>query len=155
LWGSIIPNGAGKEGVMAIADKTYRNVLSCSTLIRDSVKNKAGEDLGTIKDIMIDLSSGKVAYAVLSFGGILGVGGKLFAIPWRFLEVSQDEHMFVLNVPREKLERAPGFDKDNWPDMSDPSWIAGIDEFYGTESYREERFTNCEPGDIYCEQHLV
>ena len=72
---------------------------------------------------------------LLSFGGILGMADKLFAIPWGLLQVSQDEHMFILNVPREKLERAPGFDKDNWPDTSVPGWNTDIDVYYGTNPH--------------------
>lgn len=113
---------------------TYRRVLSCSTLTGDGVRNNAGEDLGKIHDFMIDLHSGRIAYAVLSFGGVLGIGDKLFAIPWHLLKVSEDEHMFILDVSREKLENAPGFDQDNWPDMADPQWSANIDTYYGTGS---------------------
>ncbi len=134
----------------------YRRVLSCSTLIGDGVRNKAGEDLGEIHDFMIDLESGRIAYAVLSFGGILGVGDKLFAIPWRLLRVSEDEHVFILDFPKEKLENAPGFDKDNWPDMSDPAWITNMQSFYGTEERdvgifgTEYRKDVCPEGDRFC-----
>ena len=100
----------------------FRGVLSCSTLTGDAVRNAAGEDLGEIEDIMIDIDTGRIAYAVLSFGGILGMGGKLFAIPWEALQISKEEHKFILNVSKDMLERAPGFDKDNWPDTSDPEW---------------------------------
>lgn len=117
---------------------TYRRVLSCSTLTGDGVRNKAGEDLGEIHDIMINLQSGRIAYAVLSFGGVLGIGAKLFAIPWRLLKLAEDEHMFILDVAREKLKNAPGFDKDNWPDMNDPQWGANIDRYYGTETHVED-----------------
>ena len=99
-----------------------RGALSCSTLTGDAVRNVAGEDLGEIEDIMIDIDTGKIAYAVLSFGGILGMGDKLFAIPWEALQISQEEHRFILNVSKDMLEKAPGFDKENWPDTSDPEW---------------------------------
>ena len=117
---------------------TYRRVLSCSTLTGDWVRNKAGEDLGKIHDLMIDLDSGRIAYAVLGYGGVLGVGEKLFAIPWGLLKVSEEEHMFILDMPRERLESAPGFDKDNWPDMSDPEWSVNIHSYYGTTGRYQE-----------------
>ena len=79
-------------------DKRFRSVLSASTLAGDSVRNAAGEDLGTISEIMIDLPSGRVAYAVLSFGGFLGMGDKLFAVPWNALKVDEDEKCFILNL---------------------------------------------------------
>jgi len=71
---------------------------------------------------MIDIPAGKVAYAVLSFGGFLGMGNKLFAVPWSALKLDEDKKHFILDVDKKKLENAPGFDKDNWPDMADTSW---------------------------------
>lgn len=115
--------------------QTHRLVLSASSLIGDSVKNSAGEDLGGITEIMIDVDSGRVAYAVLSFGGILGMGNKLFAIPWDALTVDTEDKSFILNVDREVLENAEGFDKDNWPNMADPTWAQGIHEYYGYAPY--------------------
>jgi len=103
-------------------ESRYRRGLSASSLAGDSVKNAAGEDLGKIDEIMIDIPSGKVAYAVLSFGGVLRMGNKLFALPWEVLTVDEDRKCFILNVDKATLENAPGFDKDNWPDMAEPSW---------------------------------
>jgi sporulation protein YlmC with PRC-barrel domain len=103
-------------------EKRFRRVLSASTLAGDRVRNSAGEDLGKIEDLMIDVQDGRVAYAVLSFGGFLGIGDKLFAVPWNALTINEQEKVFVLDVDRQTLENAPGFDKDNWPDMADPSW---------------------------------
>lgn len=107
-----------------------RNVLSATTLIGDEVKNAQDENLGELKEIMIDLPTGKVAYGVLSFGGFLGMGDKYFAIPWDTLKVDQDNKCIRLNVDKEKLKNAPGFDKDDWPDMSDPNWHSLIDSYY-------------------------
>jgi sporulation protein YlmC with PRC-barrel domain len=118
-------------------DKRFRSVLSASTLAGDSVRNAAGEDLGKISDIMIDIPSGRVAYAVLSFGGFLGMGDKLFAIPWSALRVDEDEKCFILNVDRRTIEAAPGFDKDNWPDMSDTKWGTEISSYYQVRPYWE------------------
>jgi len=115
-------------------------VLSSSTLSGDPVRNTRGEDLGKIEDFMIDLERGKIAYAVLSFGGVLGVGDKLFAVPWRALAVDTDRKCFVLNVPKDRLKSAPGFDKDNWPDITDAEWGTQVNSFYGTKPYWEERF---------------
>jgi sporulation protein YlmC with PRC-barrel domain len=112
-------------------------VLSASTLQGDGVRNAAGEDLGKIEEFMIDLETGRVAYAVLSFGGFLGMGNKLFALPWDALDLDTDEHKFVLNVDKEVLKKAPGFDKDNWPDFTDRSWGAGIYKYYGRRPYWE------------------
>ena len=89
--------------------------LTARTINGDKVINTAKEHLGKIEDLMIDLENGRVAYAVLSFGGFLGLGNKLFAVPWEALTVRPHEHSFVLNVSKETLEKAEGFDKDDWP----------------------------------------
>lgn len=112
-------------------------VLSASTLAGDPVVNSAGEKLGKIEEFMIDLENGRLAYSVLSFGGFLGMGGKLFAIPWKALSLDTEKHEFVLNVDKEILEKAPGFDKDNWPDFADRSWGSGIHKYYGYQPYWE------------------
>ena len=118
-------------------DKKYRRVLAASTLAGDQVQNSAGEDLGKVDEIMIDIPAGKVAYAVLSFGGFLGMGNKLFAVPWNALKLDEDKKHFVLDVDKKKLENAPGFDKDNWPDMADTSWGTRIFSYYGAVPYWE------------------
>ena len=119
-------------------DKKYRRVLAASTLAGDAVRNPAGEELGKVDEIMIDIPSGQVAYAVLSFGGILRMGNKLFAVPWNALRVDEDEHCFILDADKSTLESAPGFDKDNWPDMADTSWGAQIYGYYRTRPYWEQ-----------------
>jgi len=113
----------------------YRRVLSAATMTGDRVRNPAGEDLGKVEEIMIDVPTGRVAYAVISFGGFLGIGDKLFAVPWRALTLNERDSEFILNVDRRRLEDAPGFDRDNWPDMADPDWGAQVDEFYAGERY--------------------
>lgn len=78
------------------------------------------------------LTSGRVSYAVLSFGGVLGLGDKLFAVPWAALSLDTANKRFTLNVPNEALKNAPGFDKDHWPPMSEKTWAGGVHKFYGT-----------------------
>lgn len=107
-------------------------LMGADTLIGNDVYNTRDEDLGDIKEIMLDTASGKVAYAVLSFGGFLGMGEKLFAVPWAALRLDTVNKRFVLDADKDRLKNAPGFDKDNWPNMSDPTWSKGIHDFYGT-----------------------
>jgi sporulation protein YlmC with PRC-barrel domain len=123
--------------VAIVKPVSERKVLSASTLTGNKVVNLRKEDLGTIEDLMIDIDSGRIAYAVLSFGGFLGLGDKLFAIPWSALKVEAAEKRFVLNISKDLLEQAPGFDKTNWPDMSDPAWGAQIYTYYGYKPYWE------------------
>ena len=115
-----------------------RRVMSAGTLSGDRVRNGKGEDLGKIEEIMLDVPTGRVAYAVLSFGGVLGMGNKLFAVPWQALTLNERDHEFVLNVDKQQLENAPGFDKDNWPDMADPSFGDQVHEYYGSKPYWED-----------------
>lgn len=112
-------------------------LMTASTLEGDDIVNGRGEDLGKIEDIMLDVPHGRIAYAVLSFGGFLGMGTKLFAIPWQALKLDPLNHRFVLDVSRERLDNAPGFDKDRWPDWADMNWAAGIHKYYGTKPYWE------------------
>jgi hypothetical protein len=81
---------------------------------------------------MIDMATGRIAYAVLSFGGLLGMGDKLFAVPWAALKLDTVNERFTLNVPKARLKEAPGFDKDSWPPMADKAWAGGVHRFYGT-----------------------
>jgi sporulation protein YlmC with PRC-barrel domain len=110
-------------------------VLAADTLTGDKVVNPQKEDLGKIEHLMIDLENGRIAYAVLSFGGFLGMGDKLFAIPWSALAVDIVEKQFILNVDKELLKRAPGFDKDHWPNMADRAWATNVFTYYGAKPY--------------------
>ena len=114
-------------------------VALSSKLIGESVINRRNEDIGKIHELVIDATDGRMAYAVLSFGGFLGMGNKLFAMPWRAFEFSSTENKLVLDVDKEKLEAAPGFDPDaKWPDFADRSWGATIHNYYGYPTYWEE-----------------
>lgn len=115
-------------------------VLSAGTLTGDTVKNLQGEKLGTIKDLMIDTGSGRIAYAVLDFGGFLGIGGKLFAVPWSSFQVATAEKCLKLDTDKKMLEAAEGFDPDNWPDMADRTWGQKVHTHYGATPYWEHQF---------------
>lgn len=109
---------------------TAPRFLSSSTLSGDAIKNPQGDSLGDLKDIMIDTESGKVAYAVLSFGGILGMGDKLFAVPWEALVVDGENKCLILNVSKDRLKDAPGFDKDHWPNFAEPAFADQVRGYY-------------------------
>ena len=108
-----------------------RNTLSATTLIGDPVVNRNGESLGKIEDLMIEPERSRVSYAVLSFGGFLGMGNKLFAVPLQAMRLSREEKTFVLDVDKERLKNAPGFDKDQWPDFADPAYNTKLYSYYG------------------------
>ncbi|WP_048130675.1 MULTISPECIES: PRC-barrel domain-containing protein [unclassified Methanosarcina] len=146
------PEMAGQTGVRAeraAEGKEYPDFLSSGTIKGDKVINKAGEHLGKIEELMIDLENGRVAYTVLSFGGFLGMGDKLFAIPWQALQLKVHEHAFVLDVPKETLKKAEGFDKDNWP-ITTREWLSTMYGYYGYQPYwqwERERIES-RPGNI-------
>lgn len=110
-------------------------IMDASTLEGDTVVNASGEDLGKIEAIMVDVAAGRIAYAVLSFGGFLGMGSKFFAIPWSAFTFDPAEKRFILGVSRDRLENAPGFDKDHWPSMIDPTWAMQLHEYYDVTPY--------------------
>jgi sporulation protein YlmC with PRC-barrel domain len=111
--------------------------LSASTLTGDKVRNPEGDNLGNLEEIVIDLETGRVSYAVLATGGFMGLGDKYFAIPWDMLSVDTVNKEVVLDVSKDKLENAPGFDKDNWPDIHDRTWVADVYRYYGHDPYWE------------------
>jgi sporulation protein YlmC with PRC-barrel domain/Cu/Ag efflux protein CusF len=111
-----------------------------SEMIGTEVENPQGENLGKIEEIVIDPVDNSVAYAVLSFGGFLGLGEKYFAIPWRALQHrGEGGETVVLDVDKERLENAPGFNKNDWPDMANRSWGEEIHAYYGQQPYWERR----------------
>ena len=95
------------------------DIMSASSLKGDKIVNEKGEDLGSIVDVVIDITNDSIAYVVISFGGFMGVANKLFGVPIEALEKKPGEDVFVLDVDKEKLKAAPGFDKDKWPGMGE------------------------------------
>jgi sporulation protein YlmC with PRC-barrel domain len=106
------------------AAQPLQTVKRASELLSSMVENPQGEHLGRIDEVVVNLQAGRVTYAVLNSGGLQGVGGKLLAIPSRALSVSDQEGTLLLNITRQELARAPGFDRENWPDMANPQWAA-------------------------------
>ncbi len=89
--------------------------LAASSIIGDKVINDAGEHMGIIKDVMLDIRDGHIEYYIIEFGGFLGIGEKFFAIPFRLLKVDPENKVFRFNEKRETLQKTPGFDKEHWP----------------------------------------
>lgn len=101
-----------------VSNQSMQQVSRASKIIGTNVKNPNGDNLGDIKDLVLDPESGQVVYVVVSFGGVLGVGDKLFALPWKALHWTRDKEYYVLDVDKSTLTKAPGFDKKDWPDSS-------------------------------------
>ncbi|SEJ07843.1 PRC-barrel domain-containing protein [Paraburkholderia diazotrophica] len=124
------------------------DVMAAATLDGDKVLSADGDDIGKIKDIMLDVRSGRIGYAVLSSGGFLGIGDKLLAIPWSALTLDADRECFLLDMPTESVKNAPGFDKDHWPSMADATWATSVHQFYGREPYWSKSDDGFGVGDI-------
>ena len=106
------------------------DIIKASTIIGTRVQSLERKDIGEVRDLAIDEHTGEILYAVLSFGGVFGIGDKYFAIPWEALDLTDDAKYFLLNVEKTDLSNAPGFDKDNWPDFADPENYLQIYEYY-------------------------
>lgn len=129
----------GGDEAMGSADGPGPQVMAADTLQGDDVVNSSGEDLGEIKDIMLDVRSGRIAYAVLASSGFLGIGKKLFAIPWSALTLDADNRCFILDIDKETLSNAPGFDKEHWPSMGDRRWATEVHSYFHRPPYWEGR----------------
>jgi sporulation protein YlmC with PRC-barrel domain len=125
-----------------------RGMIRASKMVGMDVRDPSDKNLGDVEDVVVDDTSGRVAYVVLSFGGFLGMGDKLFAIPWHALRPDfKDADKVVLDVPKEKLQSAPGFDKKNWPNMADRTWGEEVHRYYGQRPYWDDtmRDSNRDP----------
>jgi sporulation protein YlmC with PRC-barrel domain len=111
--------------------KDKSGVLKASQLIGMKVEGSDGKKLGDIKDLVVDRDDGSIDYAVLDFGGLVGIGDKYFAVPWPALRFAQDNKKLLIDVSKKDLKDAPGFDKKNWPDLSDREQVIVIYEYYG------------------------
>lgn len=119
--------GINHEG--ADANRPVRR-LTATSIIGDSVENTDGENMGKIDNLMINLNSGKVEYAVIEFGGLLGVGKKLFAIPFDELKLDAEKEIFILNRDKKYLTESPGFDPSHWPKTNDHSYFDSVNDYY-------------------------
>lgn len=145
------PEGAGAPIIGAEHRQSHGPgpaIMDATTLEGDTVVNSSGEDLGKVEAIMLDVVGGRIAYAVLSFGGFLGMGSKYFAIPWSAFTLDAGEKRFILGVSRDRLESAPGFDKDHWPSMVDPTWATEVHAYYGVTPYWDSRSDKPPEGGI-------
>jgi len=128
---SLTAGAADLRGEKVAGAHTHR----ASTLIGMTVRNEQGEKIGTVEDLVTNMQNGQITYAALGFGGFLGFGEKLFAIPLSQMKMEHqtNDTYFVLNVAKEKLKAAPGFDKNHWPDLANANWSNDIDKYYRHE----------------------
>lgn len=129
---------------MTIGAKAARGTYAIGvnkSIVGMRVINNDSEDLGKIEDVILDTRNNRASYAILSFGGILGMGDKHFAIPWEALTFDLSEKVAVIDIEKDRLSNAPGFDKDAWPDVADAAWGTRVYTYYGYRPYWEEEGT--------------
>lgn len=110
-------------------------LMGANALVGSQVRNMQDQRLGTIKEIMLDTHTGKIAYAVLSYGGIFSLGEKLFAVPWNAIWLDAANKRLVLDIDKDRLEYAPGFDASHWPAKVDRAWLDASHRYYGSPVY--------------------
>lgn len=123
-------------------------IMAADTVCGNNVKNRAGETLGQIEHIMLDVPTGRIAYAVMACGGFLGIGEKLFALPWSALTLDTSDKCFILDVDKDRLKAAPGFDKDHWPEMADERWARDVHAYYTSRPYWDEAPSRTPPSSL-------
>lgn len=111
------------------------NLIPFTHLVEFEVRNYDGEELGRIEDVVLDAESGRIVYAVVSMSGLLGLGDRLFAVPWEALDWQPDDEVFNLNIERDKLLNVPAYSPEDIPAMTDSVWLDDLYEFYGIEPY--------------------
>jgi sporulation protein YlmC with PRC-barrel domain len=133
----------GPENAGKLDSKTRGANIRVSQLMGANIQNSQGESVGEIKDIVLDAKSGKVQYAAVTYGGFLGLGNKMFAVPFAAFKVQvaadqrddrtidSGDYVLILNVTQQQLEGQQGFDEDAWPNMADAKWAADLDKRYG------------------------
>jgi sporulation protein YlmC with PRC-barrel domain len=141
--GKELPPQTASEPVGSVPHR----LLRAGYVLKGTVINTRGQRLGDIEEVVVDAATGQVAYAVLSVGEFIGLGGKLFAIPWLALRQSAGLGTFTLDVEKEALQKASGFDKNHWPNMADPRWQAAVHSDYKQQPYWERRQPSGTPGE--------
>ena len=113
--------------------------IKASSMIGTDVVNLKGDSLGDVKEVVIDPLTGRVAYAVIAFGGFLGVGEKLFAIAFSAFVYNVEKNEYVLDISKEQLEAAPGFDAESWPCRAEEKWSREVYKYTERMPYQDWR----------------
>ncbi len=128
----------GAANASKLDSKTRGANIRASQLLGLNIQNPQGKSLGEINDLVINTNNGKVRYAAVTYGGFLGMGNKLFAVPFEAFKVEvdpddRDDYVMVLDITQQQLDGQKGFDQDNWPNMADREWARDLDKRYGVK----------------------
>lgn len=127
------------RGMSGTTTQSMLQTNRAGVIIGKDVRNMQNEDLGKITDIVFDRNTNRIAYVILETGGLLGMGEKLHAVPFKALKLSTTGDHLVLNIDKERLKNAPAFEKNRWPDFTDRRWSTDVYRYYGVQPYWEER----------------
>jgi len=115
----------------------FHNVHKASDMIGMKIQNASNQDIGKVDNVIIDLPAGRVVYVILSPDRSFNLGNNLYALPPNALTLSSDRKNLVSDLSQEKLSGAPHFARDNWPNLSNPSWASQVYQYYGKQAYFE------------------
>jgi sporulation protein YlmC with PRC-barrel domain len=136
--GTMAPGGTMGKTTMGM--DLNKEGIRTSQLMNLEVKDTKGEKVGAVNDVIIDPKTGRVAFAVIEGDpSFVGTSGKLYAIPWHALKASSAGDYFVLNVTKDKMEKAPSFSMEAWPNIADRSWMTEVYKYYGQTPYWQEK----------------
>lgn len=127
--GSSQPDNAGR-----LDERIWERQHRASRIIGTDVYDLQGKKIGEVRDMVLDPKLGNIEYAVVSFGGIMGVGSKYFAVPWKSLQATSDARRYMLNVDKDAVQSAPAFDKNRWPDMANQQWRSAVERYWQDRS---------------------
>lgn len=133
-----IDNATGENHKGPNANRPVQR-LTATSIIGDKVENTSGENLGKIDNLMINLEDGKIEYAVIEFGSFLGIGGKLFAVPFTALQINPVDELFILDRDKDYLKNLPGFDRDHWPDTNEHTYFNEVNAYWGDDAERRNQ----------------
>ncbi|HUG66259.1 MAG TPA: PRC-barrel domain-containing protein [Pirellulaceae bacterium] len=127
-----------RSQIGTLDNKTSGASFRASKLIGMNIQNELGKSVGEVNDMVLDASTGKVRYLAVTYGGFLGLGNKMFAVPYEAFTCrpdtnDRDETILVLNVTQQQLDGAAGFDEDHWPDFGDTKYTNELDKRYGVD----------------------
>ncbi|MDN7023406.1 PRC-barrel domain containing protein [Methanoculleus sp. FWC-SCC1] len=122
---------------MSMETAVHPQVITSRSITGKTVKSPDQQALGTVHNLILDMKSGRVAFLVISTGGILGIGEKFIPVPWESYSGMPDEDSVTVNVTRETLESAPNYDRDSWEGIHDLGWLARVYQYYGFRPYWE------------------
>jgi sporulation protein YlmC with PRC-barrel domain len=112
---------------------TKGNLARADELKGMTVRNMQGEELGSVRDAIVNTQSGKIDYIVIQSGGIAGIGGRTVAVPASSFQVTKDRRL-VVNITKDRLDKAPEFSENEWPPANEQKWTQTVRSYFGKQT---------------------